>query len=109
MVPDPDILAAALTGFVWDSGNLLKNWIAHRVLPSECEEVFFNQPVLVMPDHAHSAAERRYALLGRTNAQRLLAVVFTVRRGEVRVISARPMSRKERALYDNAKTPTETP
>ena len=103
MSPEPDVLAAALTGFDWDDGNLTKNWIAHRVRPAECEEVFFNRPVLLMADAAHSTAEPRYAVLGHTNAHRLLSVVFAVRRGEVRVISARPMSRKERHHYAASK------
>lgn len=107
MSPDPDVLAAALTGFDWDDGNLTKNWTAHRVLPSECEEVFFNRPVLLLNDHSHSTAEPRHAVLGQTIAERLLTVVFTVRRGEVRVISARPMSRKERTLYARAQISTE--
>lgn len=79
------------------------------MLPSECEEVFFNRPVLLMGDAAHSAAEPRYALLGQTNGLRLLTVVFTLRRGEVRVISARAMSRKERTLYANASHASEAP
>lgn len=109
MSPDPDFFAAALVGFNWDAGNLLKNWSRHRVLPSECEEVFFNRPVLMMNDPVHSRAEARYAVLGQTNTQRLLTVVFTVRRGAVRVISARPMSRKERTLYANTQATTEAP
>ena len=46
-------------------------------------------------------------VLGRTNDERLLSVIFTIRHDRIRVISARPMSRKERAHY--VKVPFEAP
>jgi hypothetical protein len=98
-----DNLLASLTGFEWDAGNAQKNWERHRVTQAEAEEVFFHRPVVVAEDAKHSQRERRFAVLGRTSGDRLLAVVFTVRRTTVRVISARPMSRKERVAY--AKVP----
>ena len=97
---------ATLTGFAWDDGNSTKNWERHRVTQAEAEEVFFNRPVFLMDANA-AATERRYNVLGRTNGDRLLSVVFTVRRGLVRSISARPMSRKERNAY--AQVPPESP
>jgi hypothetical protein len=109
MGTDAESFAAARAGFDWDAGNLLKNWRAHGVLPSECEEVFFNRPVLLAGDRKHSGVEARYALLGRANARRLLTIVFTLRHGEVRVISARAMSRKERTLYDTATDASQAP
>ena len=90
------------TGFEWDEGNTDKNWIRHNVRWTECEEVFFNHPLLVLADERHSEAEPRYYALGRTNAGRHLFVVFTVRGDLVRVISAREMSRRERKEYANA-------
>lgn len=95
----PEILADC-TGFQWDAGNADKNLVLHRVSQGETEQMFFNRPVLVAPDHAHSTREPRFAALGRTNANRLLAVVFTIRGARVRVISARDMSRRERKLYE---------
>ena len=44
--------------------------------------------------------EVRYAALGKTYGSRLLTVVFTVRSKRIRVISARPMSRREREFYE---------
>ncbi len=87
------------TGFDWDDGNSDKNWIAHRVARGEAEEVFFNQPLVVRDDDAHSEAEERFYLLGQTNRQRLLFVVFTIRGALVRVISARDMAKREREVY----------
>ncbi|SRR5581483_10426613 len=88
-----------LTGFQWDAGNSQKNWLAHDVSQAETEQVFFNRPVLLGPDVAHSQVEVRYYVLGRTNAGRRLAIVFTIRDTLVRPIMARDMSRRERRLY----------
>lgn len=85
-----------LEGFQWDAGNSEKNWLAHELSQAETEQVFFNRPVLVTGDAAHSALEVRHYLLGRTNAGRLLTVVFAVRGSLVRPIMARDMSRRER-------------
>lgn len=89
--------------FEWDEGNSEKNWINHRVTRLECEQVFFNRPLLVAEDEKHSQGEPRYYALGRTDAGRRLFVVFTTRRDLVRVISARNMSRRERRAYEGAK------
>ena len=87
------------TGFEWDRHNSLKNWEKHRVTARECEEIFFNAPLLLRDDETHSAAESRCYCLGQTDAGRPLFVVFTIRGTSIRVISARDMSRKEREVY----------
>jgi uncharacterized protein len=87
------------TGFDWDEGNSDKNWRKHRVSDSECEEVFLNQPLVVRPDQRHSQEERRFYALGQTDRTRELFVVFTIRGGLIRVISARDMTSKERRIY----------
>lgn len=86
-------------GFDWDDGNLFKNWERHGVGFWECEEVFFNRPVLVWDDLKHSGRESRLFALGRTGRNRWLFVAFTVRKNRLRVISARDMSRLEREVY----------
>lgn len=87
------------TGFEWDRHNSEKNWQRHGVSPSECEQVFFNRPLVVADDTKHSEREGRFYTLGHTDAGRMLFVVFTVRRTLIRVISARDMSIKERKVY----------
>lgn len=93
---------AEIDGFDWDGGNGEKNWLKHGVSPVECEEAFFNTPLLVAADVSHSQDEVRYFSLGRTNAGRLLFMAFTYRGSMIRVISARDMSRKERVVYAKA-------
>ncbi len=96
------------TGFEWDEGNADKNWIAHRVSRTECEQVFFHRPLVIVEDEKHSQQESRYYTLGQTDTGRRLFIVFTIRGTLVRVISARDMSRRERRVYERAKKEGET-
>ena len=86
-------------GFDWDEANMKKNWVSHQVTPQEAEQIFFNKPLVVADDPRHSQKERRYFVLGQTDADRAVFVAFTVRGDRIRVISARDMSRKERKVY----------
>lgn len=97
-----------LTGFQWDAGNSQKNWLAHDVTGAETEQVFFNRPVLLMPDVRHSQGETRCYVLGRTSTGRRLTVVFTVRDSLIRPNMARDMSRRERRLYAEEENGEET-
>lgn len=89
------------TGFESDEHNAEKNWQKLSVTPSECEEVFFNRPLVVADDAKHSEKENRSYSLGHTDGGRMLFVVFTVRGSLIRVTSARDMNRKERELYQS--------
>ena len=90
---------SGVTGFDWDEGNLTKNWDKHRVAHVECEQVFFNRPLVVAEDEPRSQQESRYYALGQTDAGRFLFLVLTIRDNLIRIISARDMSRKERNRY----------
>jgi len=88
--------------FEWDAGNERKSLDKHGVSRTEAEQVFLNEPLLLLADAGHRLGEPRYHALGITDDGRRLQISFTFRQGGavVRVISARTMSRKERALYD---------
>ena len=88
-----------IAGFEWDDGNQTKNWTKHQVSTSECEELFFNLPLLLQDDLQHSQDEKRFYVLGQTNAERKLFISFTLRTNKIRVMSARDMSSKERQVY----------
>ncbi len=92
-----------ITGFNWDEGNTRKNE-KHGVSMAEAEQVFFNAPWLLLEDVKHSQQEPRFHALGQTDDRRLLHITFTLRHagGKIRVISARDMHRKERAIYEKA-------
>jgi len=85
--------------FQWDVGNVAKN-SKHQVTNAAIEESFFDPDKVVAVDRRHSQSERRHILLGCTKRQSLLYVVFTIKHGVVRVISARDINKKERHLYE---------
>lgn len=93
-----------VTGFNWDEGNSRKNPEKRSVSQSESEQIFFNEPLLVLEDSKHSQDEARYHALGETDDGRRLHITFTLRADGtlLRVISARDMHRKERAIYAKA-------
>lgn len=90
-------------GFDWDVGNSSKNE-SHQVSLVESEQIFFNEPLLMLLDAKHSQNEARYHALGKTNDGRALHITFTLRKDgtKIRVISARDMHKKERAIYEKA-------
>ncbi len=96
------IVFERLTGFQWDEGNARKSADKHGVSQAEAEQVFFNEPLLVVDDSAHSRAEPRFHALGVCNDGRKLHITFTLRDEgtRIRVISARDMHRKERSRYE---------
>jgi uncharacterized DUF497 family protein len=93
----------AIIGFNWDAGNARKNE-KHGVSMAEAEQVFFNAPLLLLEDSAHSQQEPRLHALGKSDAGRGLHITFTLRQSGqlIRVISARDIHRKERAIYEQA-------
>ena len=86
-------------GFEWDEGNSNKNWHLHQVTDSECEDVFFNLPLIVAADVKHSNRERRFYALGRTENNRWLFIAFNIREDLIRIISAREMTGREQRKY----------
>ena len=92
----------AIIGFDWDEGNIHKNETKHGLKWTTIEEVFFNEPLLIVEDFKHSLNECRCVALGRNDFNELITVVFTVRANLIRVISARVMSKKERSVYERA-------
>jgi len=92
------IVVKKLLEFQWDAGNILKN-DKHGVENQETEEVFFDEKKKIFKDHLHSGREERFRIMGVTKKGRLLFVVFTKRKGKVRIISARDINKKEVPLY----------
>ena len=100
---------AQIIGFEWDAGNARKSADKHSVSQSEAEQVFFNQPLLILNDQKHSQNEVRFHALGKTDGTRLLHITFTLRSADtlIRVISARDMHRKERIVYEQSQKNTD--
>ena len=88
------------SGFQWDIGNTDKNLIKHNVANWECEQVFFNRPLIVLDDPTHSVSEKRLVAFGKTDKDRFLVIIFTRRNNLIRIISARDMKKREREFYN---------
>lgn len=80
-----------IVGFDWGQDNM------HKI-----EEVFFNEPLLVVEDFKHSCIECRCVAFGKNDAKDFITVVFTIRDDKIRVISARVMNKKEKKVYERA-------
>lgn len=93
------IFSNAIT-FDWDNGNL-EHTKKHGFSYKECEQIFYNKPILISPDEIHSGIEQRFRVLGKTKLDRLTVLVFTLRWGKIRVISARDQNKKEKLIYKN--------
>lgn len=93
-----------IEGFQWDEGNIHKNE-KHGVHFQEAEQIFTNEPLVLLSDERHSQREKRYHAIGRTNEGRMLHVSFTLRERNtrIRIISARNANRRERSLYEQEK------
>lgn len=86
--------------FEWDAANNVKSYTKHGVSCEEAESVFQDLLRLDFADPLHSRSEDRYLTVGRSTRSRMLLIAWTRRGAKVRVISARPASRKERKIYE---------
>lgn len=86
--------------FEWDIGNDVKNYSKHGVSCLEAESVFQDSYRLDFRDPWHSNDETRFITIGCSSRPRVLFLAWTLRKSKVRVISARPGSRKERIVYE---------
>lgn len=78
--------------FDWDEANE-EHILRHDVYPEEAEQVFFNRPFI-------RRSGGRYEVMGRDDPGHYLFVVCVIRHDRIRVITARPMTRKEQRIYD---------
>ncbi len=90
-------------GFEWDPRKAAENRAKHKVSFEEAVTVFGDPLGRITDDPRHSE-EERYVLLGLSERQRLLAVMFTERGDAIRLISARRATRRERRDYEENKS-----
>ena len=89
-------------GFEWDKGNIDKSFKKHKISPNEAEEIFLDENLKIIKDIDHSQKEERSIALGKTFTDKKLFIVYTVRGEKIRIISARPMDKKERSNYEKS-------
>jgi uncharacterized DUF497 family protein len=92
-------LAAGLK-FEWDPAKAAINASKHGVTFMEATSAFGDLLSLTIPDPEHSQAETRYLLIGRTHRNRLVVVAHTEREDQIRIISARLPTPKEKRSYE---------
>jgi uncharacterized DUF497 family protein len=90
-------------GFQWDEHNISKNWNKHKISNWECEEAFFNEPLVIRFDSEHSQFEERYYALGHSDSGQKLFIVFTIRNKLIRPVTFRNMTTGESRIYDEYK------
>jgi len=86
--------------FEWDEDKARTNLDKHGVNFEEASTVFGDPLSITIPDPAHSQAEDRWIILGHSHRSQLLVVVHTERGDNLRIISARRASRRERKQYE---------
>jgi len=87
----------------YDERKAAINLRAHGVSFDEAGTTFFDTQAISYSDEAHSApGDERYINLGLSTSLRLLFVVHNEEDGVIRIISARPATPAERALYEEA-------
>jgi uncharacterized protein len=87
-----------ITGFEWDKHNSEKIFQKHKITIKEAESIFADNKFILSGARV-SGNETRYAIMG-TSGKKKLITIFTIRKNKIRIISARPQSRKERKIYE---------
>ena len=86
--------------FDWDAGNLL-HIARHSIDPKEAEEAILIEPLEA--DVQPHEGEERVLCFGRTKLGRLLTILYTERRGRIRVVTAYEMTKPQQQLYFEGK------
>jgi uncharacterized DUF497 family protein len=89
--------------FEWDEIKAGANLTKHGVSFEEAATVFGDPLSLTIPDPAHSQVENRFIIVGQSHRRKLLVVVHTERGDNIRVISARRASKRERKEYEEGR------
>lgn len=87
--------------FEWDPEKAERNVTKHGVSFAEAVTVFGDPLALTITDRPHSLGEERFAIFGRSDRGRILAVQHTEREHRIRLISAREATRHERSQYED--------
>jgi uncharacterized DUF497 family protein len=87
--------------FEWNDDKAANNLKKHGVRFSEAVTVWLDDSALEMPDPEHSKSEERWVRIGFSRKANLLVVVYCekIENEVVRIISARPATRKEEKQY----------
>ena len=88
--------------FEADPVKATQNFKKHKVSFEEAASVFGDPMAYTFADPDHSVGEERWLTFGVSRMERVLAVIYTERRGKVRLISARVATKHERRIYEES-------
>jgi uncharacterized DUF497 family protein len=86
--------------FEWDPQKAVSNEQKHKVTFDEASSVFADPLSVTTFDPLHSDDEDRFVIIGMSSQRRILVVCFTDREDRLRIISARPATKRERKKYE---------
>lgn len=87
--------------FEWDTKKSSTNERKHGVSFNEAATVFGDPLAISFSDPYHSIKECRFLVFDLSRSNRILVVSYTERKGTVRIISAREVTRYERRIYED--------
>ncbi|MBW3572127.1 MAG: BrnT family toxin [Gemmatimonadetes bacterium] len=87
--------------FEWNPAKALANEAKHGISFEEAMTVFADSLATWDPDVGSYSGEERFIAVGRSYRQRLVLVVFTLRDGRIRIISARRPTPREARAYES--------
>jgi uncharacterized protein len=86
--------------FEWDSRKAMQNLRKHGVSFEEAATVFGDPLSMTIVDPVHSEVEERFVTIGMSISNRLLVVIHTDRNRNIRLISSREATSRERMTYE---------
>jgi uncharacterized DUF497 family protein len=86
--------------FEWNEAKAKANFGKHKVSFEEAKTVFDDPFLMTFPDPEHSHGEQRYLDIGSSSKRRVLVVIHTEREANIRIISCRKATMRERRAYE---------
>jgi len=86
--------------FEWHEEKAKENFKKHKISFEEAKTVFNDPFLMTYPDPDHSENERRYVNIGSSSKRRVLIVIHTERKTNIRIISCRKATTNERRVYE---------
>jgi uncharacterized protein len=86
--------------FEWDPAKARRNRRKHGISFHEAATIFGDSLAVTYPDPDHSESEQRFVTMGKSSAGRILVIAHADRGDNIRIISARKSTRRERESYE---------
>ena len=94
------ILPEGEIGFGWDAGKAWANLQKHGVDLADATTALEDARAITVRDDVSAVGEQRLVTLGKDSLRRVLVVAYTWRESEIRLVSARRATKRERLQYE---------